>query len=169
MMMYITTERASQKSVDEVCHTLEVDVERGLSHAEAERRRRICGKNEFDHVESEPVWKKYLEQFKNPLILLLLASAVVSLCLHNVDDAVSISVAIVIVVTVGFVQEYRSEKSLEALKRLVPPRCTCLREGRLESFFASELVPGKLMLFFSLKSCEIRPSGLINLSSFLLR
>ncbi|CAG2063015.1 unnamed protein product, partial [Timema podura] len=61
--------------------------------------------------------------FKNPLIMLLLASAFVSVCMKQFDDAVSITVAIIIVVTVAFIQEYRSEKSLEELTKLVPPSC----------------------------------------------
>ncbi|TRY56928.1 hypothetical protein DNTS_020345 [Danionella cerebrum] len=80
--------------------------------------------------------------FKDPLILLLLASAVISVVMRQFDDAVSITVAIVIVVTVAFVQEYRSEKSLEELGKLVPPECHCVREGRLEHLLARELVPG---------------------------
>nr|CAD7409275.1 unnamed protein product [Timema cristinae] len=62
-------------------------------------------------------------RFKNPLIMLLLASAFVSVCMKQFDDAVSITVAIIIVVTVAFIQEYRSEKSLEELTKLVPPSC----------------------------------------------
>lgn len=61
------------------------------------------------------------------------------------DDAISITIAIIIVVTVAFVQEYRSEKSLEELKKLVPPECHCLREGRLETFLARDLVPGDIV------------------------
>uniref|UniRef100_A0A8C2L403 Calcium-transporting ATPase n=1 Tax=Cyprinus carpio TaxID=7962 RepID=A0A8C2L403_CYPCA len=81
-------------------------------------------------------------QFKDPLILLLLASAVISVLMRQFDDAVSITVAIIIVVTVAFVQEYRSEKSLEELGKLVPPECHCVREGHLEHLLARELVPG---------------------------
>ncbi|KAJ7413754.1 Calcium-transporting ATPase type 2C member 1 [Pitangus sulphuratus] len=81
-------------------------------------------------------------QFKNPLIMLLLASAVISVVMHQFDDAVSITVAILIVVTVAFVQEYRSEKSLEELSKLVPPECHCVREGRVEHTLARDLVPG---------------------------
>uniref|UniRef100_A0A4W6DNN9 P-type Ca(2+) transporter n=1 Tax=Lates calcarifer TaxID=8187 RepID=A0A4W6DNN9_LATCA len=81
-------------------------------------------------------------QFKDPLILLLLASAVISVIMHQFDDAISITVAIIIVVTVAFVQEYRSEKSLEELGKLVPPECHCVREGNLEHLLARELVPG---------------------------
>lgn len=83
----------------------------------------ISSYNEFFVKDNDPPWKKYLEQFKNPLILLLLGSAFVSVCMKQFDDAISITIAIVIVVTVAFVQEYRSEKSLQALTKLVPPSC----------------------------------------------
>lgn len=63
---------------------------------------------------------RFLKQFKEPLILLLLASAAISFFMSNYDDAISIALAVTIVVSVGFVQEYRSEKSLEALNRMVP-------------------------------------------------
>jgi Ca2+-transporting ATPase len=66
-------------------------------------------------------------QFREPLILLLLASATASILLGNMDDAVSITVAVTIVVTVGFVQEYRSEKSIEALNHLVPNHAHLVR------------------------------------------
>lgn len=65
--------------------------------------------------------------------------------MQQLDDAFSIAVAIVIVVTVAFVQEYRSEKSLEELTKLVPPRCNCMREGKLMNFLARELVPGDVV------------------------
>lgn len=57
------------------------------------------------------------------MILLLLASALISVVMKQYDDAISITVAIIIVVTVAFIQEYRSEKSLEELNKLVPPTC----------------------------------------------
>lgn len=66
------------------------------------------------------MWLRFLKQFRETLILLLLGSAAISFFMGNYDDAVSITLAVTIVVTVGFVQEYRSEKSLEALSRLVP-------------------------------------------------
>ena len=68
-----------------------------------------------------------------------------SLVTGQLDDAASITLAIVIVVTVGFIQEYRSEKTLEKLKKLVPPVCVCVRDGRQESFEAKYLVPGDLV------------------------
>jgi len=87
------------------------------------------GPNELQHEKPEPLWLRFLKQFKETLILLLLASAVISWFMGNLDDAVSITIAVTIVVTVGFVQEYRSEKSLEALSRLVPHHAHLIRSS----------------------------------------
>lgn len=65
----------------------------------------------------------------------------------NIDDAISITVAVLIVLTVGFVQEQRSEKSLEALNKLVPHHCHLLRDGRQLHLLANELVPGDIVTF----------------------
>ncbi|XP_018573940.1 calcium-transporting ATPase type 2C member 1 isoform X1 [Anoplophora glabripennis] len=144
--MWLTASEASSLRYEEVSDRLRVDIRKGLSWQEATDRRKIAGYNEFSVKNGDPPWKKYLEQFKNPLILLLLASAVVSACMTQFDDAISITVAIVIVVTVAFVQEYRSEQSLQELTKLVPPSCHCLREGTADSFLARELVPGDVVL-----------------------
>ena len=90
------------------------------------------GPNELPHEGSEPLWLRFLKQFKETLILLLLGSAVVSFVMGNLDDAISITIAVAIVVTVGFVQEYRSEKSLEALNKLVPHFAHLIRSVSLK-------------------------------------
>ncbi|VDL81612.1 unnamed protein product [Nippostrongylus brasiliensis] len=115
---------------------LRSDATSGISSAEATLRRQYHGYNEFEVSEQEPLWKKYSEQFRNPLILLLLASAVVSLLMRQFDDAVSITVAV----------EYRSEKTLEQLNKLVPPACHVVRDGNEHSLLARELVPGDVVL-----------------------
>lgn len=99
----------------------------GLSPPEALRRLHDIGPNELPHEEPEPLWLRFLKQFKEPLILLLLCSAVASVVVGNKDDAVSIAVAVTIVVSVGFIQEYRSEKSIEALNHLVPNHAHLIR------------------------------------------
>ncbi|XP_029927832.1 calcium-transporting ATPase type 2C member 1 [Myripristis murdjan] len=142
MVPVLASKKASELPVNEVACVLQADLQLGLSQEEVTRRRAYHGWNEFDISEDEPLWKKYISQFKDPLILLLLASAVISVLMHQFDDAISITVAIIIVVTVAFVQEYRSEKSLEELGKLVPPECHCIREGKLEHLLARELVPG---------------------------
>uniref|UniRef100_A0A674GDZ8 Calcium-transporting ATPase n=1 Tax=Taeniopygia guttata TaxID=59729 RepID=A0A674GDZ8_TAEGU len=120
---------------EDLARALNVDLQTGLSEISVLQRRSKHGWNEFSVENTEPVWKKYLDQFKNPLILLLLASALVSVITKEYEDAASITM----------VREYRSEKSLEELNKLVPPECNCLREGKLQHLLARELVPGDII------------------------
>jgi Ca2+-transporting ATPase len=152
---------------------LNTSLTRGLTHSEALSRLLNYGSNELPHEEPEPLWLRFLKQFRETLILLLLGSAAISLLLGNLQDAISIAAAVTIVVTVGFVQEYRSEKSLEALNQLVPHSAHVFRDvsvgktsengdiemGALDSEAleasqdiastvpAADLVPGDLVLF----------------------
>ncbi|KAL8841925.1 MAG: hypothetical protein Q9170_000705 [Blastenia crenularia] len=112
---------------EDTAQRLNSSLTHGLSPAEAETRLLNDGPNELPHETPEPLWLRFLKQFKETLILLLLASAVISFVMGNLDDAVSIGIAVTIVVTVGFVQEYRSEKSLEALNKLVPHHAHLIR------------------------------------------
>ncbi|KAK0149642.1 Calcium-transporting ATPase type 2C member 1 [Merluccius polli] len=115
----------------------QAELQLGLSLEEVARRRAYHGWNEFDISEEEPLWKKYICQFKDPLILLLLASAVISVLMHQFDDAISITVAIIIVVTVAFVQTEDEEST--GIKKMA---AFTVRDGRLEQLLARELVPG---------------------------
>ena len=120
----------------------------GLSSSTIPSLRSQYGYNEFSVAPSEPLLIKFLKTiYETPLILLLCGSAVVSAIMGNIDDAVSIAVAVLIVLTVGFVQEQRSEKSLEALNKLVPHHCHLLRDGRQLHLLANELVPGDIVTF----------------------
>ncbi|XP_034973810.1 calcium-transporting ATPase type 2C member 2 [Zootoca vivipara] len=136
---------ACKRHAEELAKMLQVDIQKGLSEVSVLHRRIKHGWNEFVIDNKQPVWKKYLDQFKNPLILLLLASALVSVVTKEYEDAVSIAMAVIIVVTVAFIQEHRSEKSLEELNKLVPPECNCMREGKLQVLLARELVPGDIV------------------------
>ncbi|KAE8416828.1 hypothetical protein BDV36DRAFT_259001 [Aspergillus pseudocaelatus] len=117
----------------ETAERLQTSLTHGLTPAEAEIRLIQDGPNELPHEDPEPLWLRFLKQFRETLILLLLASAAVSFFMGNFDDAVSITLAVTIVVTVGFVQEYRSEKSLEALSRLVPHHAHLIRDVPLSN------------------------------------
>ncbi|XP_004690393.1 PREDICTED: calcium-transporting ATPase type 2C member 2 [Condylura cristata] len=136
---------ASKCHREDLAQAFCVDLQNGLSECSVTQRRLVHGWNEFVADNTEPVWKKYLDQFKNPLILLLLASALVSVLTREYEDAVSIALAVLIVVTVAFIQEYRSEKSLEELTKLVPPECNCIRDGKLQHLLARDLVPGDIV------------------------
>lgn len=136
------------------------DLKLGLTRSVAEQRRALNGKNLLN-LPSSSVFRifrgwmpatyglivsKFIEQFMEPLLLLLFVSAAVSLLLGQVENAISIGVAVAIVGTVGFIQEYRTEKSLEALKKLAPPRCRVIRDaGRVWNILAEDLVVGDVV------------------------
>jgi len=118
----------------------------GLSSSAIPSLRAQYGYNEFSVAASEPLFIKFAKTiYESPLILLLCGSAIVSAVMGNVDDAISITVAVLIVLTVGFIQEQRSEKSLEALNKLVPHHCHLLRDGKQLHLLANELVPGDIV------------------------
>ncbi|KAI0401053.1 calcium-transporting P-type ATPase [Xylaria palmicola] len=111
----------------ETATRLRTSLTHGLTPGEAFSRLGDFGLNEIIHDEPDPLWLRFLMQFREPLIILLLCSAFLSIFVGNMDDAVSITIAVTIVVTVGFVQEYRSEKSIEALNHLVPNHAHLVR------------------------------------------
>ncbi|KAI0898632.1 calcium-transporting ATPase type 2C member 1 [Annulohypoxylon nitens] len=111
----------------ETAAQLQTSLTHGLTPTEALSRLRDFGPNEIPHEPPDPLWLRFIMQFREPLIILLLVSAFLSIFVGNMDDAVSITIAVTIVVTVGFVQEYRSEKSIEALNHLVPNHAHLVR------------------------------------------
>ncbi|XP_071541009.1 calcium-transporting ATPase type 2C member 1 isoform X4 [Panulirus ornatus] len=143
--MWVSGREAGGLPWEEVARLLLTDPNIGLLSREVLTRRQLVGYNDFSEAEDDPLWKKYLGQFKEPLILLLLASSFVSLCMSQFDDAVVITLAIVIVATVAFIQELRTDKALEELKKQVPATCMCLRDGNVREYQARELVPGDIV------------------------
>lgn len=141
--------RLCTQSVEDVEKELQTDIHKGLVDSQdVLTRRTIHGVNEFAEDEEESLFKKFIASFySDPLILLLIGSAFISFWMGNVDDSISITLAITIVVTVGFVQEYRSEKSLAALNKLVPAEAKLTRNGNTSHVLASTLVPGDLVHF----------------------
>ena len=119
----------SSLSSEDVASRLSTSPATGLSQSEAAARLITYGPNQLHQVELEPLWTRFLKQFTETLILLLLGSAGVSFFMGNLEDAFSIAIAVTIVVTVGFIQEHRSEKSLQALEKLVPHSANVIRGG----------------------------------------
>ncbi|CAF1333002.1 unnamed protein product, partial [Rotaria sordida] len=146
MTTFLNSDAACRVTSQEIIKILQTDPKLGLNENEILKRRKYYGHNDFEIDDDEPLWKKYLGQFKEPMILLLLASSLISLLMRQYDDAVSITIAIIIVVTVAFIQENRADKEIEALKRLVPPKCVCIREGKSQHIYARDLVPGDLCI-----------------------
>ncbi|KAL0569574.1 High affinity Ca2+/Mn2+ P-type ATPase-like protein [Marasmius crinis-equi] len=135
-------------SIEDTIAYYRTDPTQGLHQSSITPLLQTHGYNEFSVATPEPVLIKFIKTiYENPLILLLCGSATVSAVMGNIDDAVSITVAVLIVLTVGFVQERRSEKSLEALNKLVPHHCHVIRSGQTHHILANELVPGDLVSF----------------------
>ncbi|GAB7360838.1 hypothetical protein MBLNU230_g0824t1 [Neophaeotheca triangularis] len=116
-------------SPEQVAERHSTSLTHGLHPSDAQSRLHAQGPNELPKEEPEPLWLRFVKQFKETLILLLLASAAISALMGNSSDAISIAVAVTIVVTVAFVQEYRSEKSLEALNQLVANTAHVIRSS----------------------------------------
>jgi Ca2+-transporting ATPase len=117
----------SSLTPEEIATRLKTSLTHGLPSAEAFRRLQDYGPNELPIVPPEALWLRFAKQFTEPMIVLLLCSACLSLIVGNKDDALSIAVAVTIVVAVAFIQEYRSEKSIEALNHLVPNHAHLIR------------------------------------------
>jgi Ca2+-transporting ATPase len=135
-------------------HTLSVDstlarVEsepRGLTAEEAARRLVEFGANELRAVHGVSPLVLLLEQFKNLLILILLAATVVSAFLGHEVEAIAITVIVLFAVLLGFLQEYRAERAIEALREMAAPAATTLRGGKEVELPARDLVPGDVIL-----------------------
>jgi len=125
--------------------SLKVDPERGLSDEEATLRLGIYGPNEIQEAKKKAAWKLLLDQFKEILILILIAAAVVSILIGEAIDSIVILVIVLASAGLGFYQEYRAEQSLALLKRLAAPSAMVVRDGEEKAIPARELVPGDLV------------------------
>ncbi|MGZ8746271.1 MAG: cation-translocating P-type ATPase, partial [Mycobacterium sp.] len=138
---------------DAVVEQLGSDPNRGLSAPEAARRLVQVGPNEITTVPPIPRWRKFVEQFRDPLIYLLLAAIVISLIVWAVEgvsgwpvDAVVIAAIIVVNAVLGYVQQAHAEHAVEALARMSAATATVVRDGVQRRVPTRELVPGDLLV-----------------------
>lgn len=134
------------QAMEDVAVLLGVQPDVGLSGAIAAQRYRQYGPNRLSETPARSPWSVYLGQFKSVLILILIGAAVLAASIGNVKDAVVILVVVLINATVGFYQEYRAERSLTALKNMLPAKTHVRRDGRKIEIRADELVPGDIVL-----------------------
>jgi Ca2+-transporting ATPase len=132
--------------VAEVLTRLGADPTRGLSRAEATRRLATVGPNELEAAHGVSSWAVLLDQFKNVLIVILLAAVVLSAFLGHGIEAIAIAVIVLFAVLLGFVQEYRAERAIEALRQMAAPTAAVVRDGEEVDIPAREIVPGDLIL-----------------------
>lgn len=133
-------------SAAEVVQVLEVDPESGLSQTEVEKRLAKYGPNELKQEEKTSPWAMFIGQFKNILILILIVAIVLSALVGETVDAVIIAVIVVFCAVLGFIQEYRAEKALEALKGMLSPTITVFRQGTEQEVPSKDLVPGDIII-----------------------
>jgi P-type Ca2+ transporter type 2C len=119
---------------------------RGLSNSEAAQRFAEVGPNEIQAAKRVTAWEILLEQFKNVLILILLGATVLSLFLGHGVESIIIAVIVLFAVALGFVQEYRAERAIEALREMAAPTASVMRDGNEVKIPARELVPGDVIL-----------------------
>ncbi len=118
----------------------------GLANDEAAERLIEFGHNELKERKKITPLGLLIRQFANLFIVLLLASAAISAFLGNMHDAIAIAIAVTIVAVLGFIQEYKSEKSIEALQKLTPQVVHIIRGGESQEAPARELVPGDIVV-----------------------
>ncbi|KAF1086782.1 Calcium-transporting ATPase [Sporotomaculum syntrophicum] len=136
----------SKLSALETARRLEVDVIKGLTNSEARSRLERVGPNIVEKGPEVAVWQMFLHQFKDLIVLVLLAAMAISGLLDAWVEAITIAGLVLLNVILGVVQEYRAERTMAALKDLAAPRARVIRD-RLESkITADELVPGDIVL-----------------------
>jgi Ca2+-transporting ATPase len=118
----------------------------GLTSTEVLARRQQYGENSLPIEKTTPAWTILLNQIKSPLVYIILVAAVVSLFAKEFGDFAIIMAVVVIDVILGFIQEYQAQKTYTALKGLLKPTTTVLRDGERIEVEVWELVPGDLVL-----------------------
>jgi Ca2+-transporting ATPase len=129
----------------DVAAAFDTDPARGLTAEEAASRLARYGRNELVERRKKPPWRLFLEQFTNAMIIVLLVASVITYALGDVKDTVVILAIVVLNGVVGFVQEYRAEQALDALKRMSSPTARVVRGGEAVLVPAPEVVPGDLV------------------------
>jgi len=132
-------------AVEAICSELNATPD-GLTQAEATRRLSENGPNELQAAQHISPWTLLIAQFKNVLIIILLIATALSAFLGHGVEAIAIAVIVLFAVLLGFVQEYRAERAIEALRRMAAPNTTALRDGEEVEIPARELVPGDVIL-----------------------
>ena len=133
-----------QQEADEAIEKLSSSV-KGLTPDEARKRLQEWGPNELKEKKRKTLLMMFLDQFKDFMILILLAAAVISGVIGEPSDTIAIAVIVVLNAVIGFIQEYRAEKAMTALKKMAALYAVAIRSGAPITVSASELVPGDIV------------------------
>jgi len=133
-------------SADEAALHFETNHQAGLSAAQVAERMARHGPNALQEKCRRSPWRMLLDQFTEFMIILLIVAAIISGFVGDVGDTIFIIVIVILNAVVGFVQEFRAERAMAALKRMSESSARVLRDGQVQTINASELVPGDIVL-----------------------
>jgi Ca2+-transporting ATPase len=136
------------KPVEDALEELQADA-LGLTDEEVEQRVQKYGLNELKEVKRVTPLQIFINQFKDIFVIMLLIATAISFALGETTDAITIAAIVVLNSIVGFVQEYRSEKAMEAMRKLTAPKARLMRNGKEVMVPAKEVVPGDIVLLES--------------------
>lgn len=151
----------SLTDADQVAQALNVDPRTGLSSDEAKRRLDKFGPNELASAPPVPKWKKFLQQFQDPLVYLLLAATAISLVAWIIEkvnaapgaegealpfDSIVIVLILIVNAILGYMQEAKAEEAVNALSEMTAPTSNVLRNGRVERVNTTDIVPGDILV-----------------------
>jgi len=134
--------------IDEVMRALTVTMD-GLSSEEVQRRLQEFGPNELKKEKGKSPVKLFLEQFTDILIIILLIATALSFAVGEAYDGIVIIAIVMACAVLGFTQEYKAEKALEALKKMTAPTATVLRDGKELELQTRDVVPGDVILLYT--------------------
>ncbi len=151
----------SLTDANQVAQALNVDPRTGLSSDEAKRRLDKFGPNELASAPPVPKWKKFLQQFQDPLVYLLLAATAISLVAWIIEkvnaapgaegealpfDSIVIVLILIVNAILGYMQEAKAEEAVNALSEMTAPTSNVLRNGRVERINTTDIVPGDILV-----------------------
>jgi cation-transporting P-type ATPase F len=149
MTLEMTNKMWHHLPVEEVLRFLDVNPSSGLSREEVSRRQKAFGPNRVTLRRGTPPWIKFLQQFNQPLVYILLVAVAVTAFLGEWVDSSVIFGVVFINAIIGFFQEAKAEKAIEALAKMVPTETDVRRDGRKQRIHSEELVPGDVVLLQS--------------------
>lgn len=131
---------------EELLNQFNFSLERGLSSREARRRQYEYGRNKLNETNNKNFLSIFFDQFKDFMIIVLMIATCLSFLMGEFSDGITIFAIIILNGIMGFIQEYRAEKSLAELKKLAAPHARVIRDGQIEELSSDELVPGDILL-----------------------
>ncbi len=135
-----------QRTREDLVSSLQTDIEHGLSSQEAKARLEKFGPNKLAEEKAIPVWQKFINQFKDVLIIILIIAAIISGAMGELADAIIILAIVVVNAILGVVQEGRAEKAIAALQKISAPEARVLRDGKQVMLATEDLVVGDIIL-----------------------